>query len=97
MKNHEVIKKIILTEDSYELIQGADTVVFQVADDANKVQIRNAIESAFGVRVKSVNTLKTASKMKTVRGRFAQRVRRPGNKKAFVKIQKEDLAKIPLI
>jgi large subunit ribosomal protein L23 len=97
MKNHEVVKKIILTEDSYELVQAADTVVFEVARDANKVEIRNAIESAFGVRVKSVNTLIASSKTRTVRGRFAKNVRRPGCKKAFVKIHNEDLAKIPLI
>ena len=97
MKNHEVVKKIILTEDSYELVQESDTVVFEVARETNKVEIRKAIEGAFGVRVKSVNTMLTASKTKTVRGKFAKKVRRPGIKKAFVKIHKDDLAKIPLI
>jgi large subunit ribosomal protein L23 len=97
MKNHEVVKKIILTEDSYELVQDADTVVFEVAREANKVEIRKAVEGAFGVRVKSVNTMITASKIRTVRGKFAKKVRHPGYKKAFVKVLNEDLAKIPLI
>ncbi|MBF0243642.1 MAG: 50S ribosomal protein L23 [Planctomycetes bacterium] len=96
-KNHEIIQTVVLTEASYALGQQLSTFIFKVARGANKVQIRSAIEKAFGVRVLGVNTLSTAKKTKPVRGRAGAHTVRLGYKKAFVKIHPDDAGKIPLI
>jgi len=41
--------------------------VFEVTDDSNKVEIRNAVEKIFNVKVKSVNTVNVKGKIKKVR------------------------------
>ena len=41
--------------------------VFEVADDSNKIEIRNAVEKIFNVKVKSVNTVNVKGKLKKVR------------------------------
>lgn len=97
MKNHEVLDKIILTEESYGLVQSCDTFVFRVARDKNKIEIRKAVEDSFGVKVVSVNTSITSSRSKSIRGQVGAKARVRGYKKAFVKIKKEDVSKIPLI
>ncbi len=69
MMNSEIIIAPVITEKSQVLASNGKTYVFKVAKDANKIQIKNAIESLFGVKVKSVNTLNTKSKDKRV-GRY---------------------------
>jgi large subunit ribosomal protein L23 len=44
-------------------------VVFKVARDATKPQIKEAVEKLFKVKVKAVNTINTAGKLKAWRGR----------------------------
>jgi large subunit ribosomal protein L23 len=97
MSNHDVLKKLVLTEDTYELVQGQSTFVFEVPREKNKIEIKKAVESAFGVKVKSINTIITPSKQKTIRGQFGRKTRILGVKKAFVRIREEDVSKIPLI
>jgi large subunit ribosomal protein L23 len=97
MSNHEVLKKLILTEDTYELVQGQNTFVFEVPRERNKIEIKKAVETSFGVKVTSINTIITPSKKKTVRGQFGRKTRVPGVKKAFVQLREEDVSKIPLI
>ena len=41
--------------------------VFEVSDDSNKIEIRNAVEKIFNVKVKSVNTVNVKGKLKKVR------------------------------
>ena len=65
----DIIIAPVITEKSQTLAQSGKTYVFKVAKDANKTQIKNAIESLFGVKVQSVNTLITKSKDKRV-GRY---------------------------
>ena len=67
--NSEIIIAPVITEKSQTLASNGKTYVFKVAKDANKTQIKNAIESLFGVKVQSVNTLITKSKDKRV-GRY---------------------------
>ena len=69
MMNSEIIIAPVITEKSQTLASNGKTYVFKVAKDANKIQIKNAVESLFGVKVKSVNTLNTKSKDKRV-GRY---------------------------
>ena len=95
-----VIKRPLLTEKSARLreIGGATSaaaegeayaqkVVFEVARDANKIDIRRAVEQLFKVSVTDVRTLVMRGKVKRV-GRFSGQ--RPSWKKAFVTLKPGD-------
>jgi large subunit ribosomal protein L23 len=57
VKPEQVIRRpIVLTEKSNRLRE-QNQVVFEVARDANKIEIRSAVEKLFNVKVASVNTL----------------------------------------
>ena len=79
-EHYDVIRKPIITEKA-TLASEANAVVFEVAIDANKPQIKAAVEALFGVQVKAVNT--TVSKGKTKRFRGVRGTRRDV-KKAYV-------------
>lgn len=64
----DIIYSPVITEKTSALAQNS-TYVFKVAKSANKIQIKQAIEETFGVKVKSVNTLNTKPKKKRV-GRY---------------------------
>ncbi len=83
MKNpYDIIKAPILTEKSYDYI-AQKTYTFEVAKSANKIEIRNAVEQIFDVKVASVNTVNRLGKMKR-QGRTEGRT--PATKKAYVKL-----------
>jgi large subunit ribosomal protein L23 len=84
MKLTEIIRRPIVTEKTVELREGADTLVFQVARDATKVEIRNAVEKLFGTRVAEVRTSVAHGKVKR-QGRFTGR--RADWKKAYVRLR----------
>lgn len=65
----EIIKAPIITEKSANISADGKKVVLKVAKNANKVQIRQAVESAFGVKVTNVNTVNVRAKKKRV-GRY---------------------------
>jgi large subunit ribosomal protein L23 len=54
---HIVRRPILLTEKSSRLHEGHNKVIFEVAPGANKIQIKNAIQTLFKVGVVEVNTL----------------------------------------
>ena len=83
---HDIILRPVLTEKGYEGI--ADKrYVFQVALDANKIEIKRALEKVFpGIKVKSVNTLRTIGKIKR-QGMHSGRT--PEIKKAYVKLTED--------
>jgi large subunit ribosomal protein L23 len=58
-------------------------VTFRVALDANKIEIKQAIEGLFNVKVKAVNTIRVEGKTKMFRGRKG---RRSDFKKAIVSL-----------
>jgi large subunit ribosomal protein L23 len=62
----EVIIRPIITEHSYDMMD-ENVYTFEVAKDANKVEIGQAIEAIFDVTVVKVNTLNVKSKPKRVR------------------------------
>ena len=62
----EVIIRPIITEHSYDMMEH-NVYTFEVAKDANKIEVRQAIEAIFGVKVEKVNTLNVKSKPKRVR------------------------------
>lgn len=60
----QTLKRPLLTEKAMQL-RDAGQYVFEVAPQANKIQIKQAIESRFDVRVKSVRTVRVKGKPKT--------------------------------
>ncbi len=82
MKNaYDIIKRPVITEQSME--SAADKkYVFMVDMNANKTEIRAAIEEIFGVKVAKVNTIRMQGKMKRT-GAYPQG-RRAAYKKAVV-------------
>jgi large subunit ribosomal protein L23 len=73
MKPHspyDVIVSPVITEKS-TLVSEANQVIFNVARNATKVEIKAAIENLFKVKVKTVNTIVRKGKLKTFRGRRA--------------------------
>jgi large subunit ribosomal protein L23 len=83
----EVILRPVVTERS-ALLQEADrTYSFIVAKNANKIEIRHAVESLFDVNVESVRTANYQGKWRRV-GRSLGR--RPAYKKAIVKLAEGD-------
>ena len=78
----DIIYSPVITEKTSALAE-ENTYVFKVAKAANKIQIKQAIEETFGVKVASVNTLNTKPKAKRV-GRYTGM--RKTYKKAIVKL-----------
>lgn len=82
----EVIRRPIISEKS-TLISEHNQVTFQVAVDANKAQIKQAVEGLFGVSVLAVNTLRQKGKIKRFRGIVGKRIE---TKKAIVTLADGD-------
>ena len=82
-KHYDLIKKPIITEKA-TMTSEHGGVVFQVAMDATKPEIKEAVEAVFGVKVKAVNTTITKGKHKRFRGRLGER---SDKKKAYVMLE----------
>ena len=82
-EHYDVIRKPVITEKA-TMASEANAVVFEVAVDANKPQIKEAVEALFGVKVKAVNTTVTKGKVKRFRGVLGQRNK---VKKAYVTLE----------
>lgn len=87
MDSHEVIKRPIVTEKSTGLMQEANKYTFEVALQANKTEIKRAVEELFKVHVTDVRTMRVRGKVKRL-GRFEGR--RPDRKKAIVTLRPGD-------
>jgi len=81
---HQVIKRPLVTEKGVTKKESERTLCFEVAVDANKTQIRQAVQSLFKVKVDEVRTSTTAGKLRR-RGKFAGY--RADWKKAYVKLK----------
>ena len=79
----DVLVRPLITEKSTDLMEQGQ-YAFEVLREANKIQIREAVEKTFNVRVKAVNTLNMPRKERR-RGRIIGSV--PGWKKAIVTLQ----------
>jgi len=85
MNNYrDIIKAPIITEKSADLAQNNNTYTFSVDVNANKTQIKQAIEAIFNVKVANVNTVNVHPKKKRV-GRYVGKTNKV--KKAIVKLQ----------
>ncbi len=82
-EHYDVVRRPVITEKA-TMASEANAVVFEVAKDAAKPQIKEAVEALFGVKVKAVNTVVTKGKAKRFRG---MRGRRADIKKAYVTLE----------
>ncbi len=82
-EHYDVIRKPLITEKTTMASENG-AVVFEVAIDANKPQIKEAVEGLFGVKVKAVNTTITKGKTKRFRGQMGKR---KDVKKAYVTLE----------
>ncbi len=77
----QALKRPLITEKS-TLLQERNKYVFEVAPSANKAQVREAVQRAYEVKVKSVNIVHTPGERRRLRnGRW---LRTPAKKKAIV-------------
>jgi large subunit ribosomal protein L23 len=86
----DVILAPVVSEKSYSLLD-ENAYTFHVHPDANKTEIRQAVEAIWGVRVVGVNTMNRRGKRK--RFRFTEG-RRPDTKRAIVKLAEGDKIEI---
>jgi large subunit ribosomal protein L23 len=84
MKLTDVIRRPLITEKTTVLREDGRTLVFQVARDANKIDIKRAVETLLGSKVDSVRTSLAHGKVKR-QGRYVGR--RSDWKKAYVKLR----------
>lgn len=64
MRHFDIIRKPIITEKSMQLVESNNSYTFEVDRKANKVEIKKAIETIFGVKVVKVNTINVKPKFK---------------------------------
>ena len=83
MTAHEIIIRPIVSERSFSGME-QNKYTFEVAKDANKYQIKDAVEEIFGVKVEKVNTIRMEGKEK--RQGATPAGRRASWKKAMVKL-----------
>ena len=83
MKPREIILRPIITEKTTFMQERENTVCFEVDRRANKIQVRNAVEELFDVKVVGVSTMNPPRRTRRV-GRFAGR--RAQVKKAVVRL-----------
>jgi len=80
---YSIVKGPHISEKAAMGVDGANQFVFKVADDANKFEIKKAIEKLFSVKVEKVNVLNVKGKVKRNRYGIA---RRSDWKKAYVRL-----------
>ncbi|MBC6438160.1 MAG: 50S ribosomal protein L23 [Rhodobacteraceae bacterium] len=86
-EHYDVIRRPIVTEKS-TMVSENSAVVFEVAIGSSKPQIKEAVETLFGVKVKAVNTAVTKGKNKRFRGIKGTR---KDVKKAYVTLEEGNM------
>lgn len=88
METTSVLLKPLLTEKTTMLKDEAQQVAFMVHTLANKLEIKQAVEKAFDVKVEAVNVVRRAPMNRERQGRVVGR--KPGWKKAYVTLRQGD-------
>ena len=88
MEITSVLLKPLLTEKTTMLKDEAQQVAFMVHTLANKLEIKQAVEKAFDVKVEAVNVVRRAPMNRERQGRVVGR--KPGWKKAYVTLRQGD-------
>jgi large subunit ribosomal protein L23 len=83
----DILSGPVLTEKSSDLRFDENNYVFKVRMDANKIEIKKAVETRFNVIVDNVNTMVIQGKTKNTRGIPGKKA---SWKKAFVRIRQGD-------
>lgn len=78
---YRIIRQPLVTEKTTLQKEAGRVVAFEVSIDANKIEIKQAVEKAFDVKVDNVNTVLVAGKVKRVGRNFGKR---SNWKKAYV-------------
>ena len=81
---YQIIQRPVITEKGLDIKERQSTLVFQVAPDATKVEIKQAVQTIFKVKVRSVRTANYPGKERR-RGKFSGY--RPDWKKAYVRLR----------
>jgi large subunit ribosomal protein L23 len=84
MNVYDVIRRPLITEKGHAKRETESTLCFEVHPHANKIQIKQAVETVFRVKVAEVRTSNYAGKLRR-RGRFTGYA--PDWKKAYVRLQ----------
>src|SRR5436190_5234958 len=84
LKQTDVLRRPLITEKTTVIRDDGRTLVFEVARNANKIDIKRAVEQLLGSKVESVRTALSHGKMKR-QGRYVGR--RSDWKKAYVKLR----------
>lgn len=84
-----IVKNIMVTEKGTRLTEQENKYLFRVFDSANKVEIKQAVEELFGVKVEKVNTMRRKGKLK--RERTMHYGRTSGWKRAVVTLRDGDV------
>jgi large subunit ribosomal protein L23 len=87
MHLYEVLRRPLITEKNTAIQAPRDKYVFEVAAEANKELVKQAVEKAFNVSVTRVNMMTVAGKGRRLRGR---QVMTPSWKKAIVTLKPGD-------
>jgi len=86
MNTYDVIRRPVITEKNSQM-QALNKYVFEVAEEANKNQVKQAVEAAFNVGVTGVNIIMVPGKMRRIGRRQAMT---PSWKKAIVTLKEGD-------
>ena len=90
MNANEIIRRPLVTEKSTMMREdGKNVIAFEVAPDANKIEVKNAVELLFKVKVDSVRLFNVRGKVKRM-GRFEGK--RRDWRKAYVKLKEGEKA-----
>lgn len=85
MDLYSIIKRPIFTEKGSNLKESQNKILVEVAKDANKIKVKNAIEEIFKVKVDKVAIINTNGKWKRQGKSIGKR---PDRKKAIVTLKK---------
>jgi large subunit ribosomal protein L23 len=85
--HHDVIKAPLISEKGTLLTENANQVLFKVRTDANKIEVKQAVEALFKVKVEQVRMARYLGKMRRVGKSMG---RRPDWKKAYVTLKEGD-------
>ncbi|HEX7181887.1 MAG TPA: 50S ribosomal protein L23 [Thermoanaerobaculia bacterium] len=83
MKTQEIIRRPLITEKSSLQREDRNIVAFEVHRDANKIEVKRAVEAQFKVKVAEVRIARVHGKVRR-QGRFVGK--RPDWKKAYVRL-----------
>jgi large subunit ribosomal protein L23 len=81
---YQILRRPVITEKGLDIKENQNTLVFQVAREATKTEIKEAVQMIFKVKVLSIRTANYPGKERR-RGKFAGY--RPDWKKAFVRLR----------